>query len=122
MYPTCQISVVLGVMRVKINLICSSGVVELMYSMNDNWSLLPWPSNNPKRVGPSWRRSKTLSLSNYLSASGTILELIDPLEDIHIKSEINFPLNLHTGNPGSTLPSSIFSSMVLLESYGIDAR
>ena len=41
---------------------------------------------------------------------------------MHNKPGINFPLNLQTGNPGSALPSPIFSSMVLLQSYGTDAR
>ena len=117
--PTWQTSVALGVPRLNIHFLCSSGVEELIYSRNGNWSLLPWPSNNPKEVGPSWCRSKTLSWSKYLSPSVSISYLIDPLRDMHIKPGINSPLNLWTGNPGSDFPSPMFSSMVLLESYGI---
>ena len=58
--PTCQTLVALGVPRVKIHFLSTSGVVELMYYRNGNWSLLPWPSDNPKGVGPPCRRSKTL--------------------------------------------------------------
>ena len=54
--PNFQTSVALGVPRVNINFFCSSGVAELMYSSNGNWSLLLWLSNNPKGVEPSWRR------------------------------------------------------------------
>ena len=122
MSPTCQKYVVLVVPRVRILFFCSSGAVDLMYSSNGNWTLLPWPSNNPKGVGPSWSRSKTLSCSNYLSAIVRISDLVDPLKDIHIKPGINFPLNLQAGNPGIALPSNIISYVVLPDSYGIDAR
>ena len=121
MSPTCQKYVVLGVLKENIHFLCSSGVVELMYSRSGNWSLIPWPYNNPKGVGPSWHRSKMLSLSKYLSASVRISELIDPLDYMHIKPGINFPLNLNIGNPGSALPYPIFSFVVLLDSDGIDA-
>ena len=63
-----------------------------------------------------------LRLSKYVSALVRISELIYPLGDMHIKHGINLPLNLYTGNLGIALPSPIFSSVVLLESYGIDAR
>ena len=122
MSPTCQTFVALVFPRVKTYFLSPSGVVELMYSRNGNWILLPWLFNNPKGVGPYWRCSKTLSWSKYWSASVGILELIDTLGDIHIKPGINFPLNLQTSNPGSALPTPIFSSVVLLEPYGIDAR
>ena len=39
----------------------TSGVLDLMCYNNGNRSLLPWHFNNPKGVGPSWNRSKTLS-------------------------------------------------------------
>ena len=104
-----------------IQFLIQSDVLEFMYSRNVNWSLLPWPSNNPNGVGPYLIRSKILSPSKYLSASVRILDLIDNLGVIHINPEIYFPLNLQTGNSGSTFPSPMFSSMVSLESYRIDA-
>ena len=122
LYHTCQKSVVLGVPGVKIHFLFSSGVEELMYSRIFNRSLIPWPSNNPKEVGPSWCCSNTLNWFNYLSSSVSISDLIDTLGHIHIKPGIYFPLNLHTGNPGISLPSPMFSSTVLLESYEIFAR
>ena len=106
----------------NIYFLCSSGVVELMYSRNGNWSLLPWPSNNPKGVRLFWLLSKMFSLSKYLSASVRILELIDFLGDMQIKPGINLPLNLQTVNPRDAFPYPIFSSVVLLESYGIYVR
>ena len=68
MSPTCQSSVALGVLSVNIHLLCLLGVMDLMYSSNGKWSLLPWPSNSPKGVGTSWCPSKALSWSKYLSA------------------------------------------------------
>ena len=120
--PTWQTLVALGVPRVWIHFLSPSGFVELMYCRNGNWSLLPWPSNNPKGVGPYCRHSKTSRWSKNLSASVKISELIYPLGDMQIKPGIDPPLNLQTGKPGSDLPSPMFSSMVLIESYGIDAR
>ena len=120
--PTCQTLVALGGPRFWIHFLSPSGVVEFLYSMNSNWSLLPWPYNNPKGIGPSWSRSNTLSWSKYLSSLVSISDIIYPLGYMHIKPGINFPLNLKTGNPGSSLTSPIFSSMVLLKSYGIDVR
>ena len=70
-----------------------SGFVELVYSRNGNWSLLPWLPNNIKGVGPSWCRSKTLSLSKYLSASVRISDIIDTLGDMNIKLGIDDPLS-----------------------------
>ena len=120
--PTLQTVAALGVPRVNIHFISLSGVVDLMYYRNDNFSLLTWTSNNQKGVGPYWHRSKTLSWSKHLSASVRISELIDPLGNTHIRPGTYFPLNLHTGNPVSYFPYPIFSSIVLLDSYGIDAR
>ena len=122
MSPTCQTLVALGVLGCKIHFLSPSGVVELMYYRNGNCSLLAWTSNNPKGVGPYWRLLKTLGLSKCLKASVRILETIDSLGYIHIKSGIYFPLNLQTGNPVSAFPSPIFSFMVLLEPYVIDAH
>ena len=48
--------------------------------------------------------------------------MIDYLGGMCIKPGIDLPLNLQTGNLGSVFPSTMFSSMVLLESYVIDAR
>ena len=79
MYTTFQTTVALGVPRFWIHFLSPSGVVELIYSRNNNRNLFLWPSNNPKVVGKYCRRSKTLIWSKYLSASGRISELIDPL-------------------------------------------
>ena len=49
--PTFETDVAFGVLIVNINLLCSSGVEELIYSRNCNWSLLSWPYNNPKGDG-----------------------------------------------------------------------
>ena len=40
--PNFQTSVALGFSRVDIHFLCSSGVVELVYFRNGNWSLIPY--------------------------------------------------------------------------------
>ena len=67
--PTCQTSVALVVLRVNTHFLFSSGVEELMYSSNGNWSLLQLPPNNPNGIGPYWRHSKMLIWSKYLRNS-----------------------------------------------------
>ena len=120
--PTRQKSVALGFMRVWIHFIRPSGVVLFMYSRNGNWSLLPWTSNNPKGVGPSWCRSKKFSWSKYLSASVRIVELIDIFWGHAHKTWNRFTPELAYWKPRKRLTLSHVSSMVLLDSYGIDTH
>ena len=70
--PTWKKFVALGVLKVWIQLLSPSGVVELIYSSNGKWSLLTCPSNNPKDVGPYSISLKKLIWSKYLSSSVNI--------------------------------------------------